>query len=451
MSQALGGTVDSRPLVINATLCFVISKWGRLPLADLKDLLAGFFTGDKIYEAKELLNGNLIYCKIDGLPQLKLRRVAKGTIELRDRKEIDDLLELVAIADENKLFDKIPKYVTDSAELIPSSRICEADFVAIVRKLNLIEKYCEDLQSQLARVLEASRDTASAVEKLNVAKEHFPTLSREGGGVGSNFAFGSTRGGGGIGSNFVFGSTRGAYNAPSNTTTGGNPLLFAQLPRLLQECRESDLSETEGVAGYGSDTEFNTVISRKTNRLNKRARTSTSSPVAAPYSHILNTGLNQAAQPAALPATLSRTGQRPNERLMIGRLHSSNSKMPAAHTLNIPKEVYRISNIDGGFNEKDVEQYLKYIDVRVHSCFDRTPKTSKIKNNKVFRVCILNIDRDKLLCEDNWETGIVIQRWLFKPREAGIPGGGPSPPSSSTGTAAGIPQDEPTVLSAPPP
>ncbi len=149
-----GGAVDPRPLVINAPLCFVISKWGRIPLNNLKDLVIGFFTGEQIYESKELLNGNLLFLKIDGLPPLKLRRVAKGTIELRDRKEIEDLLELVAIVDEKKLFEKIPKYVTDRADLIPSSRICEADFVAIVRKLNLIEKHCEDLQAQLDRVLD---------------------------------------------------------------------------------------------------------------------------------------------------------------------------------------------------------------------------------------------------------------------------------------------------------
>ena len=412
-----GGAVDPRPLVINAPLCFVISKWGRIPLNNLKDLVIGFFTGEQIYESKELLNGNLLFLKIDGLPPLKLRRVAKGTIELRDRKEIEDLLELVAIVDEKKLFEKIPKYVTDRADLIPSSRICEADFVAIVRKLNLIEKHCEDLQAQLDRVLDSSRATVAAVEKLNATKEHFPTLSREGGGIGSNY---------------VFGATCGAFTSKKNPTISVLPQFGPQLPRLLQQCRDSDLSESEGATGNVSDVEFNTVISRKTHRQNKRARTSTSSPVATPYLQALNARLsmNPSTQPAE-PVTSNQAG-RFNERLMIGRSYNTNSRLQAAHTLTIPKEVYRISNIDGGFEVKDVVDYLKYIGVRVHTCFDRTPVTSKIKNNKVFRVCILNVDRDKLLCEDNWDTGIVIQRWLFKPKEAVIIEGGVAPPPPPT-------------------
>ena len=80
-----------------------------------------------------------------------------------------------------------------------------------------------------------------------------------------------------------------------------------------------------------------------------------------------------------------------------------------------------------------MENYLEYIGVHVQTCFDRTPLIAKKKNNKVFRVCIPSIDRDKLLSENNWSRGIIIQQWRFNTdknghdREGIIP---PPPPSS---------------------
>ncbi len=170
-----------RTMVVNAPLCFLLSKWGRLPPADLKELSVGFYTCEQIFASKEILHANIVALKMDGIPQLKIRRISKGTAEMRDRKEIEDLLTLISFADENKIFNLLDKFVVDSADDIPSPRVCDTDFIAIIRKLNAIESHCNDLQAKLDKAMDVSRATTVAVEKLTVSKEPFPNLPRGGG------------------------------------------------------------------------------------------------------------------------------------------------------------------------------------------------------------------------------------------------------------------------------
>ncbi len=211
----------------------------------------------------------------------------------------------------------------------------------------------------------------------------------------------------------------------------------AQIPRVLHQVRDGGCSESDSAAPM-SDSDFTTVENRQTRRKNKRLRTSTSSPVNMTLAHIVANGsnaMNNSGRPAAPTAPISRPYrpalERNNRIMMIGR--STTSRMTAATKLTIPKEVFRIANIGGEFTEDDMENYLEYIGVHVQTCFDRTPLIAKKKNNKVFRVCILSIDRDKLLSENNWSRGIIIQQWRFNTdknghdREGIIP---PPPPSS---------------------
>ena len=62
-------------------------------------------------------------------------------------------------------------------------------------------------------------------------------------------------------------------------------------------------------------------------------------------------------------------------------------------------------------------QYIKSIGVRIVSCFDRTLLNSRYADNKTFRICVLDADRDKLLSADNWPIGVCIEKWKFKPKK----------------------------------
>jgi len=215
------------------------------------------------------------------------------------------------------------------------------------------------------------------------------------------------------------------------------------------------MSESDGAATM-SESEFTAVENRKTRRLNKRARTATSSPVYMTAAQIVANGNGassnntlQATGPVAPTAShLAGQNKKANDRIvMVGR--STTSRMTAAVKLTTPKEVFRISNIDGAFTEKDMEDYLEFIGVHVQTCFDRTPLVARKKNNKVFRVCILSIDKDKLLSENNWSRGIIIQKWIFNTgKDARGQGGDVPPPQADlTSQTAG----DATLLNSPPP
>lgn len=104
---------------------------------------------------------------------------------------------------------------------------------------------------------------------------------------------------------------------------------------------------------------------------------------------------------------------------MIG--HSTTSTIRAAKVLSVNKSVYCIGNIDSDYSEDDVKQYVESLGVRVISCFERKAenKPARFADNKTFRLCIIDADKDKLLCEANWTVGISIQRWVFKPKKDG--------------------------------
>lgn len=180
-----------------------------------------------------------------------------------------------------------------------------------------------------------------------------------------------------------------------------------------------------------------TVESRKKQRVKKR-KMGVSSPVQQ-YSAVAATGLTPHQQPPN--ATLSarqnlqsganqplRTQQRPlnvYKMRIIGRAISA--PMAASQHLTIQKEVYRVSNVDSSNTVDSMKQYLKNIGVRVHSCFDRTSLTPRFTDNKTFRVCILAVDKVNMLNEENWFTGISIQKWEFRPKPTqGGEGGEPS-------------------------
>ena len=46
---------------------------------------------------------------------------------------VDDVLTLLAFLDENKKFDLLPRYVTESIDSVPSSRLYEGDLSVLMR------------------------------------------------------------------------------------------------------------------------------------------------------------------------------------------------------------------------------------------------------------------------------------------------------------------------------
>ena len=100
--------------------------------------------------------------------------------------------------------------------------------------------------------------------------------------------------------------------------------------------------------------------------------------------------------------------------LVIGE--SSSCALKVAEHINLQKSVYRVGNVNAQYSADDLKGYIESIRVRVVSCFDRTSSLALHSDNKTFRVCILDMDKNIFLRDDNWTVGISIQKWLFKPK-----------------------------------
>jgi len=61
----------------------------------------------------------------------------------------------------------------------------------------------------------------------------------------------------------------------------------------------------------------------------------------------------------------------------------------------IDYKYYRLGNIDAGYTVDDVTNHVESTGVRVISCFDRTSANAVSEDNKSFRICIINADKEK--------------------------------------------------------
>jgi len=148
---------------------------------------------------------------------------------------------------------------------------------------------------------------------------------------------------------FVAGGNGGLSSMP---TISKNPDVQVESDGVLS-ARESDCeTDANEVVGF-------TLHESKNGQRVRRKRLRESSPpvspsyaqmVASSQSHIVSNGVKK------ITAATQNT-----RRVMIG--HSTTSTMKASKNLNVPKTVYRISNIDACYTVDDLQQYIESLGV----------------------------------------------------------------------------------------
>jgi len=105
-------------LIISELLCYLNYKFGKLSLVTLKCTIVDFCSAEKITEAKETIVKSVDELCIDKWPKPPKRRTDnKAAIE------VDDLIGIFSYLDENALINKIPKFVAENIDNLPSTRI----------------------------------------------------------------------------------------------------------------------------------------------------------------------------------------------------------------------------------------------------------------------------------------------------------------------------------------
>ena len=98
--------------------------------------MVDFYLLTEIIAAKERLHLDGEKLQLEGIPDLPKRR----GIENLTVKEVDDIFTLVTFLDERKSFADLPRYVYDDSDLVPSSRLSDADKGVLPCKLDKSEK-----------------------------------------------------------------------------------------------------------------------------------------------------------------------------------------------------------------------------------------------------------------------------------------------------------------------
>lgn len=131
-------------LIINELLCYLTYKFGKLSLVTLKCTIVDFYSAEKMTEAKETIIKSVDELCIDKWPKPPKRR--------RDNKaaiEVDDLIGIFSFLDENALINKIPRFVAENIDNLPSTRIEEVEIRCALNKLENIDKKIDAISKPL--------------------------------------------------------------------------------------------------------------------------------------------------------------------------------------------------------------------------------------------------------------------------------------------------------------
>ena len=383
-------------LIVSEPLCFLFKKYGRYSVTDMKSLLYNFYSSAQLAIAKQALADILAQKKLESAQKLlRRRRDSRENPDAKIRHDIDDIMAVIAHIAEQKLIDQLPTFVAANPDLLPSSRFCDGDILAIFQKIERLE----DRFSTIQQELDTTRSLLVRTLATNGARGDMGGSGGTGGGHTMSLIGGEGRG--------VFG---GISDGPGPTGAASAKAVMSH--STWADAENSSARESE----RDDDSDFTLPASRNARRAAKRLRASETPPPAS-QAIVVVAGASNArsyASATAKPATKPKSSHSGKRNILIGQ--STNCSIKASKNLNLPKAIYRIGNVDPGYTPELLTQYIESLDIRVLSCFDRTSQNTRYTENKSFRVCIPDVDKEKLLCANSWSVGITISRWVFKPK-----------------------------------
>ena len=141
-------------LVLCSPLCFLLAKYSNTAVKLLKSALLDYYDAEVLSEAKRQLLKDVNTVKLQvgfDLPHIPARRDGDN----RASREVDDMFNLLTILDENLSLSKLPSYVSDGPDRMPSTRLYEGDFGVIMAILEKMENKLNMFGSALSAI---SRD-----------------------------------------------------------------------------------------------------------------------------------------------------------------------------------------------------------------------------------------------------------------------------------------------------
>ena len=108
-------------LVLNDVLCYILTKFRKYRTVLLKRVVIEFFSVNAISEAKNRLVDDVLLMDIpESLPIVNYANDVAV-------QYIDHIFDLLTFLDEKSQLNRLPKYVTDNVDRLPSADLSEGD------------------------------------------------------------------------------------------------------------------------------------------------------------------------------------------------------------------------------------------------------------------------------------------------------------------------------------
>ena len=126
---------------------FLISKLGKVPVKNFKEVMMNFYESNQFVTAKELLHDELTKLNLEGLSRLTRRQG-----DNRKQRELDDLVQYATRADNAGLLSSLPTFVAANLDRVPSIKPKEMDLRLLMCILFVLESSVCKHDELLSRV-----------------------------------------------------------------------------------------------------------------------------------------------------------------------------------------------------------------------------------------------------------------------------------------------------------
>ena len=414
----LAKMATTRNLVVCNCLCFIVNKLGKTAKKSLKSLIVEFYSNELIITAKRLLLDIIDISDITHFPK-SIRRRRDSTSSAST--EFDDIIAILMFLDENGHMEKLPMFVADNPNNIPSSKMVEGDLDLLWTRLDRLEAY-------IKQVCDQSLSSFNAVQEMSANFIHSrynsrPVIRPKGGidihtaGLASiHSAESRPTDPTGMQSSEI--ETDNLFIEPQPTDTMTRETWYAMSKTPTASESENDgytvkLGKKKRSADAANISPIDSVLTRPNNIKPKRNH---AVPIKASYAQTV--GHPIVSDPvqisnAKIPTRPAESRPKSTTGKVIGNATSGLIKA-AASDINRPKiekSVFGVYNVDNEYDVNDIRKQCKHLNIRVLFCFDVTQEGHK---SKTFKVGIdkrhYNIFKDK----GSWPSRIEVRDWHYK-------------------------------------
>jgi hypothetical protein len=414
-------------LRVNHVLCYLFSKFQKCDNKLIKQSILDYYTADEIHEAKEVILMSVsTLSNIESLAKIRTRR-GDGRVE----HEINDIFLLISELDEKQRLFQLPKFVSDSAEKMPSNAIVSGDLKAIMSRFSKMDSQISQLINTVNKLATYITNEAAIVSTPGLPDKRHESRTESVRPVSITPVNKAVE--------RLSTNIRSTGSQPVDQCVNVGQTMLGKTNQTMSSWADKEFSSaSQSCDDHSVDETWQTASSRKRRRIKTVEEQTISRQLSlarAAYNQD-NLKLTDTSDKEGYSGAVRKpiiNGQNSFNSLNLSQKQSSvliGKKRPSklisdnvsAAKAFVGKSIYCIDNVSIKANVVDIVSYVNRLGVLdVISCYEVQPRRSRWQriNNivpidrKAFRLCIPREDCDLILNEDAWPAHVSITAWRF--------------------------------------